>query len=128
MKKIIILIIIVLLIGGVWYSKRPKEATLETLISNLMMEKDFPSINGYKIFETVDSPSGEYTGVLFGAGDSTGAFAIAIFQGEIVRKSFVLQEEGVGNKLEGLVWKSENQVSFSQTSGGKTLERSLSVQ
>lgn len=127
MKKIIILIVIVLILGGIWYSNRPKAATLENLISNLMVEKDFPSISGYKIFETLDNPGGKYTGVLFGAGDSTNAFAIAVFEGEVVKKSFVLQEEGVGNKLEKLVWKSENEVTFEQTSGGKTTTRTLTI-
>ncbi len=127
MKKIIILIIIILIAGGVWYSQKPKQATLETLVSNLMMEKDFPSISGYKIFETLDNPTGAYTAVLFGAGDSANAFAFAVFEGEIIKKSFVLQEEGAGNKLEKLSWKSEKEISFDQTVSGATLTKTLTV-
>lgn len=127
MKKIIILIIVVLVLGGFWYSSRPEGRTLETLIANLMVEKDFPSISGYKIFETLQNENGQYTGVLFGAGDSANAFAIAVFEGEVVKKSFVLQEEGAYNKLEKLVWKSANEITFEQTSGGTTVVRTLTI-
>lgn len=127
MNKIIIFIIIVLIAGGFWYSSRPKQANLETLISNLMVEKDFPSVSGYKIFESMENTSGKYTAVLFGAKNSESAFAVAVFEGEIVKKSFVLQEEGVGNKLENLSWKSENQFSFDQTSGGTKVTKTLTI-
>ena len=126
MKKIIILILIVLA-AGIWFTKGPKIAGVETLVNNLMKEKDFASATGYKIFETAKNSTGAQTAVLFGLGGGESAFAVAVFEGEAIKKSFVLQEEGAGNKLKNLSWKSENQISFDQVVSQVTTNKVLTV-